>query len=97
MDTIADGGTAVDPTDRVALRQHLERFAGAERVTERADGTLIAVFSGSTHLSVDSAGRVEGGMPLHTFDGGTDELRFDHERGEVHVAAGETDYTFRRP
>ena len=101
MDTrpVTDGGTAIDPTDRAALRQHLDRFAGAAGVTERDDGTLLVEFSGSTYVSVDPAGRVTSGMPLHAFDGPADRLRFDHERGEVHVTAADSGmaYTFRRP
>ena len=93
----ADGGTTVNPSDRGALRDYLKQFAGADRVTERGDGTLVAEFSGSTYFSVDPDGRVEGGMPLHGFDGPADELRFDHERGEIHVSAGGVSYTFRRP
>jgi len=97
MDT--DGGTAVDPADREGLRKHLEQFAGPDRVTEAADGTLAAEFSGSAYFAVDPDGRVEGGMPLHGFDGPADELRFDHEAGEIHVSAdeGAISYTFRRP
>jgi len=95
----ADGGTAVEPTDRNALRTHLEQFAGEGRVTERSDGTLVAQFSQSTRFAVDTDGRVESGMPLHGFDGPADRLRFDHERGEIHVSAddGAVGYTFRRP
>ena len=91
--------TAVDPTDRETLQRHLEQFAGEDRVTEAADGTLTAEFSGSTYFSVDSDSRVSGGMPLHGFEGVTDRLRFDHEQGEIHVSAdnGAVRYTFRRP
>jgi len=94
-----DGGTAVDPADREALRDHLEQFAGADRVRETEDGTLAAEFGGSTQFSVDPDGRVEGGMPLHGFDGPADRLQFDHDAGEIHVSAGDgaVSYTFRRP
>jgi len=96
---VADGGTTVDPTDRETLRAHLEQFAGEDRVTESADGTLTADFSASTYVAVGPEGRVEGGMPLHGFDGPADRLRFDHESGEIHVSAeeGAVCYTFRRP
>ncbi len=95
----ADGGTTVDPTDREVLRQHLERFAGRDSVTESPDGTLTAEFSRSTFFSVDAEGRVDSGMPLHGFDGTADELRFDHDAAEVHVRADDAAvrYTFRRP
>jgi len=94
-----DGGTTVSPTDRDALRTHLEQFAGEDRVTESPDGTLAAEFSGSTYFRVDPDGRISGGMPLHGFDGPVEELRFDHESGEIHVSAdgGAVSYTFRRP
>ncbi|WP_058997048.1 hypothetical protein [Haloarcula sp. CBA1127] len=94
-----DGGTTVGPTDRQALREHLEQFAGEDRVTEAQDGTLTAEFSGSTYFSVDPEGRVEGEMPLHAFDGPVDSLRFDHKRGEIRASADDNavSYTFRRP
>ncbi|WP_276272263.1 hypothetical protein [Haloarcula litorea] len=92
----ADGGTDVEPTDRAALREHLERFAGT--VTERADGTLRAEFGGRAHFAVDPDGRVDAGMPLHTVDAVADRLTFDHEGGEVHVEGSSgLSYTFRRP
>ncbi|MDS0283116.1 hypothetical protein [Haloarcula onubensis] len=94
-----DGAAAVDPMAREDLRGHLEQFAGADRVTESGNGTLAVEFSGSTYFLVDPDGRVEGGMPLHGFDGPADELQFDHEHGEIHVSAGDgaVSYTFRRP
>jgi hypothetical protein len=97
MDT--DRATTVDPADRETLRDHLERFAGADRVTEAADGTLVAEFSGSTQFSVGPDGRVEGGMPLHGFEGAADRLQFDHDADEIHVSAddGAVSYTYRRP
>jgi hypothetical protein len=96
---VADGGTAVDPSDHDALREHLEQFAGEDRVTESVNGTLAVEFSESTFFLVDPDGRVQGGMALHGFDGPADEIRFDHEAGEIHVSAdkGAVDYTFRRP
>jgi len=94
-----DGGTAVDPADRAALRDHLEQFAGAHRVTESVNGTLAVEFSQSTYFLVDPDGCVQGGMPLHGFDGPADRLQFDHEAGEIHVSADDSavSYTFRRP
>lgn len=98
--------TAVDPTDADAVREHLERFAGADAVTERADGAVVAQFRGVTHVTVHPGGRVETGMPLHEFSGPADRLVFDHAEGELRVErdAGDGDgardgvaYTFRRP
>jgi len=99
MDHNPDSGTAVDPTDRAALREHLERFAGAATVSEVDDGTLTAEFSHSTFIAVDTDGHVSTGMPLHGFDGPADRLVFDHADGEVHVSASgeEIAYVFRRP
>ncbi|MDS0276242.1 hypothetical protein NDI85_00280 [Halomicroarcula sp. S1AR25-4] len=103
MKTIAraDGGTTVDPTDSEAVRSHLERFAGPNRVTERDDGTLTAEFGASTYVSVSPEGRVATGMPLHAFDAPADRLVFDHDAGELHVEGrsdgGQVTYTFRRP
>ena len=99
MDRTADDDTAVEPTDRAALRDHFERFAGRESVTETDDGTLRAEFSRSTFVAVDPDGRISTGMPLHGFEGPADRMVFDHEDGELHVSAGGDDvaYTFRRP
>ena len=91
-----DGGTAVDPTDTDAVRRNLERFAGADRVSER-DGAIVADFRGVTHVTIHPDGRIETGMPLHEFAGEADRLVFDHDAGELRVERGETDYTFRRP
>ncbi|MBV0922623.1 hypothetical protein KTS45_00260 [Halomicroarcula limicola] len=98
---VTDGGTAVNPSDRDALRRHLERFAGTDRLTEADDGTLSAEFGQSTHVSVGPDGRVDSGMPLHAFDAPAERLVFDHDAGELHVEFGDGDaavsYTFRRP
>ena len=94
---LSDGGTTVDPADRESLRRNLEQFAGAERVHEDADGTLVAEFSGSTCFSVSPAGRVSSGMPLHGFEGPADTLRFDHDSGRIRVTVDAASYTFRRP
>jgi len=93
---VTDGGTAVDPTDTDAVRQNLERFAGADRVTER-DGAVVADFRGVTHVTVHPDGRIETGMPLHEFAGEADRLVFDHDAGELRVERDGADYTFRRP
>jgi len=98
-----DGPAAVDPTDAEEVRTHLERFAGADAVSERDDGTLVAEFRGVTHVTVRPDGRVETGMALHEFAGPADRLVFDHDAGELHVeradGSGESgiSYTFRRP
>ncbi|MDS0259033.1 hypothetical protein NDI56_06470 [Haloarcula sp. S1CR25-12] len=96
---ITDGGTTVDPTDREALRRHLEQFAGEDRVTESPDGTLVTEFSQSTYVSVDPEGHVEGGMPLHLFEGPAETIEFDHDSGEIYVSTDDeaASYTFRRP
>jgi hypothetical protein len=94
---IADGGTAVDPTDRPAVRDHLRRFAGDSAVETGDDGTLRVTFGRSTFVAVAPDGTVTTGMPLHGFDGRADQLRFDHDAGELHVRADEMTYTFRRP
>lgn len=89
----------LDPTDRAAIRRNLERFAGADAVSERSDGALVADFRGVTHVTITPDGRVETGMPLHEFAGAPDRLVFDHENGELRAetADGDTSYTFRRP
>lgn len=93
-----DSGSTVDPADSEAVRDHLERFAGAATVTEADNGTLTAEFSVSTFVSVTPEGHVTTGMPLHGFEGHAESLRFDHDAGELHVTAGGAiSYTFRRP
>ncbi|MFU1782326.1 hypothetical protein ACM16X_13170 [Haloarcula japonica] len=95
---VTDGGSSVDPTDRPAVRDHLERFAGTGTVTEADDGTLRADFSGRTHVTVAPDGTVETGMPLHSFDGAPERLVFDHDSGELRVELGDENvYVFRRP
>ncbi|MFC6864954.1 hypothetical protein ACFQGE_15985 [Halomicroarcula sp. GCM10025817] len=97
-----DGGTVVDPADRVAVRRNLERFAGASAVEATEEGDLRATFGGRTQVTVTADGGVEAGMPLHAFHGPADRLEFDHEGGELRVTHalgpdGTTTYVFRRP
>jgi hypothetical protein len=91
-----DDEPSVDPTDTDAVRHNLERFAGADAVSER-DGAVVADFRGVTHVTVHPDGRVETGMPLHEFAGEPDRLVFDHGGGELHVERDGGRYTFRRP
>jgi len=95
---VTDGGSSVDPTDRTAVRDHLERFAGPDAVTEAKDGTLRADFSGRTHVAVAPDGAIDTGMPLHSFAGTPERLVFDHDSGELRAELdGESVYVFRRP
>ncbi len=96
-----DGDTVVVPlSDGASLRSELDRFAGSA-FRERSDGSLACEFPGVTHFTVLPDGRVDSGMPLHSFEGPADRLVFDHERGEVTVELDTGDetlsYTFRRP
>ncbi|MEF8973705.1 MAG: hypothetical protein V5A15_02350 [Haloarcula sp.] len=95
---VTDGGSSVDPTDRTAVRDHLERFAGSGAVTEADDGTLRADFGGRAHVAVGPDGTVDTGMPLHSFAGTPERLVFDHDGGELRAELdGESVYVFRRP
>lgn len=96
---MADPDTeTVDPADSAAVRRALERFAGSGAVSERDDGSLVADFRGTTHVTVRPDGTVETGMPLHEFSGGPDRLVFDHDGGELRVERDDdVAYTFRRP
>ncbi|AJF26392.1 hypothetical protein EGO51_04930 [Haloarcula hispanica] len=95
---ITDGGNSVDPTDRTAVRDHLERFAGSGTVTETDDGTLRADFSGRTHVAVAPDGTIDTGMPLHSFAGTPERFVFDHDSGELRAELdGESVYVFRHP
>ena len=96
-----DGDRVVVPlSDRASVRSELDRFAGTA-LLEREDGTLSCDFAGVTHFTVLPDGRVDTGMPLHSFEGPADRLVLDHERGEVTVELDTADrmlaYTFRRP
>jgi len=90
----------VPVSDHASLRSELDRFAGGA-FREREDGSLTCDFAGVTHFTVLPDGRVDSGMPLHSFQGPADRLVFDHERGEVTVERDTGDetlaYTFRRP
>jgi len=88
---------SVDPADGEAVRHALERFAGSSAVSERGDGSLVADFRGSTHVTVRPDGTVETGMPLHEFSGVPDRLVFDHDAGDLRVERDGVSYTFRRP
>ena len=95
-----DGGRVVVPvSDRERVREQLQRFCGD--AFEADDGSLTCDFDGVTRFTVLPDGRVDSGMPLHSFEGPADRLTFDHERGEVTVERdwgdGTTSYTFRRP
>jgi hypothetical protein len=96
-----DGGRVVVPlSDRTSVRGQLERFAGSA-FQESSDGSLACAFPGVTHFTVLPDGRVDTGMPLHSFKGPADRLVFDHERGEITVELDTEEetlsYTFRRP
>lgn len=78
------------------LVRELREFAGEDHVVVE-DGAARAEM-GSAHVELFRGSGVRTGMPLHGFE--TDEgaeLRFDHERGVLHVRVGEAEYTFRRP
>ena len=95
---VTDGGNSVDPTDRTAVRNHLERFAGPDAVTEADEGALRADFSGRTHVAVAPDGTIDTEMPLHSFAGTPERLVFDHDSGELRAELdGESVYVFRRP
>ncbi|QPV62273.1 hypothetical protein I7X12_16235 [Halosimplex litoreum] len=95
---MADSDTeSVDPADGEAVRRALERFAGPSAVSERDDGSLVADFRGTTHVTVHPGGRVETGMPLHEFSGVAERLVFDYDAGELRVERDGVTYTFRRP
>jgi len=52
-------------------------------------------FGGSTQFTVTREGRVEGGMPLHEFEGRADRLAFTDDA--VRVLTGDGEYVYRRP
>ncbi|GCF12890.1 hypothetical protein Harman_08250 [Haloarcula mannanilytica] len=95
---ISDGGISVDPTDRAAVRDQLEQFAGPEAVTEADDGTLRADFGSRAHVAIAPDGTVDTGMPLHSFAGTPDRLVFDNDNGELRAEFDDDSvYVFRHP
>lgn len=81
--------------DRERLVAELCAFAGEERASVE-DGVARAEM-GNTHAELSLEGSVRTGMSLRGFEADDGELRFDHERGRLHVRAGDVEYTVRRP
>jgi hypothetical protein len=82
--------------DWESLLAELREFAGEEHVSVN-EGVAHAK-TGDGHVELSREGRVRTGMPFHGFEADGDvELAFDHERGHLHVRAGDVEYTFRRP
>lgn len=93
----ADGGVAVDRFETVCdrLAAWCADGDGQFRV-ETVDGTERAVCEfGTASLVVGADGRVEGGMPLHGFEGRATELVF--EGTAVRVRGEDLNYVYRRP
>lgn len=85
--------------DWTTLCGELEAWCGDRgefRETDR-DGVATAVcdFGGSTRFVLTREGRVEGGMPLHEFEGTAESLVVGDDA--VRVIAGQTEYVYRRP
>jgi hypothetical protein len=77
------------------LRDVLGRFCSDGVET---DGDRLTCGFGVATFTVDRAGDVEAGMPLHGFaTSGVEAVGVDDEAGELLVETGETRYVFRRP
>jgi len=88
---VTDETVAVD--DWSAVERGLRGFDGEVE----ADEDRLVLRAGSARFAVTHDGRVEAVMPLHSFSGDAEMLRFDHEEGVIGVSAGGVDYEFRAP
>lgn len=96
--TDEDGGTVVPVTDferaRAALRDWCGEAGSVER--RRRDGVAWVVCEfGRARFAVGADGRVEGGMPLHGFEGRAERLVVADDA--VRVLGPDLEYVFRRP
>ena len=82
---------SVDDWD--AVERGLRGFDGEVE----ADDDRLILRRGSARFAVSRDGTVETGMPLHSFSGEAETLRFDHEEGTIGVSAAGVDYEFRVP
>ncbi|PSQ16316.1 hypothetical protein BRD00_11555 [Halobacteriales archaeon QS_8_69_26] len=85
--------------DWARVRRELAAWCGdrGEFREEEREGVEAATcdFGGSTRFTVTREGRVEGGMPLHEFEGCAEALAFDDDA--VRVRTGDGEYVYRRP
>jgi hypothetical protein len=85
--------TRVPVSEWAAVERGLRGFDGEVET----DGDRLVLRSGSARFAVTRDGRVEAGMPLHSFSGAAEALQFDHDEGVIGVSAGGVDYEFRVP
>jgi ribosomal protein L21E len=85
----------VEVTDWDAVTAELERFCTDGTLHVESD--MASCTAGDATIEIYANGRVQGGMPLHEFDGRVDTLEFDHSAGTITVESEEVRYTFRRP
>lgn len=90
-----DERVTVEATDWDAVTAELQRFC--ESGTYHTDSDVASCTVGDATFEVYSNGRVEGGMPLHGFDGEAETLTFDHREGTITAEGEGMSYTFRRP
>jgi hypothetical protein len=85
--------TRVPVWEWAAVERGLRGFDGEVE----ADEDRLVLRAGSARFAVTRDGRVEAGMPLHSFSGDAETLRFDHDEGVIGVSAGGVEYEFRVP
>jgi hypothetical protein len=85
--------TRVPVSEWGAVERGLRGFDGVVK----ADEDRLVLRTGSAQFAVTRDGRVEAGMPLHSFSGTAESLRFDHDEGTIGVSVGDVDYEFRVP
>ncbi len=101
MDDADETATAVPVTDFDALRDRLREWCeagGGEFAVESGDDSRRAVCrfpaAGAT-FAVSDDGAVDGGMPLHGFEGRATHVAF--EGATLRVEGPDLSYVYRRP
>ncbi|WP_380676795.1 hypothetical protein [Salinigranum sp. GCM10025319] len=95
MDTGTEDFERIPLTEWRRLRDALDRVCtgGVDESKDR----LTCRFGGAS-FTVDRAGTVEAGMPLHGFEAsGVEAVGVDSEAGELLVETADARYVFRRP
>lgn len=85
----------VGMNDWEAVVSELDRFCVDG--TTHVESDVASCTIGNATIEIHSNGRLQGSMPLHTFDGRVETLAFDHLEGTITAESEESAYTFRRP
>ena len=95
MDTDTERFERIPLTEWRRLHDALERVCRGG--VDESEDRLTCRFGGAS-FTVDRAGTVEAGMPLHGFEAsGVEAIGVDPESSELLVETADTRYVFRRP